>query len=182
MPDINVRVDEGCAASPFLLWDTLWDNTVGAGDWALADADETLNRGGLRAKAALATAVTLALFTDKACPPDHPLAKFADGDPRGWWGDGIDVRADLGEAPLGSLLWLLERSVVDSDTTRWAESFALDALQPMIAQGAAVQATAVAALLPRRNGITLAVTLIGQAGSKVYDRRFDIVWQQLLAT
>jgi hypothetical protein len=33
-----------------------------------------------------------------------------DGDPRGWWGDGADVRTDLGETERGLLRWLLARA------------------------------------------------------------------------
>jgi phage gp46-like protein len=178
---INLRANEGCAAQPNLLWDTVWDPAAGLGDWAVAGASETLNRGGLQATRALETAVILCLFTDRFCPPDHPLAKFADDDRRGWWGDGIDVRADLGETPLGSLLWLLERAIVDDNMARWAESLALDALSPLIAQGAAARATAQAEAHVTRNRMDLSVQLYGRDGTKIYDRRFDDIWRQEFA-
>jgi phage gp46-like protein len=178
--DVTIRTDEGCAPEPNLLWDTVWNAEVGAGDWALAK-DEPLNRGGLAARQAIHTAVVLALFTDRRCPPDHPLARFADGDLRGWWGDGIDVRDDLGEQPLGSLLWLLERASLLTDTERWAESFAIEALQPLIDQGAAVRAKAKASADRARNRLNLDIVLIGRDGARVYDRRFDVLWRQTAA-
>ena len=180
MPDINVRIAEGCTPDVSLLWDTVWNPAGGFGDWAVASPTETGNIGGLQAKAALETAVVLCLFTDRACPPDHPLAKYADGDPRGYWGDGIDVRTDLGEAPLGSLLWLLERSAIDEvDTPRWAQAFAIDALNPLLLQQAVARIDAQASVRKVQNRLDLAVQLYGQDGTRVYDRRFENIWAQV---
>lgn len=180
MSDINVRINEGCAQQPMVLWDTIWDPAIGLGDWGLAGVSETLNRGGLRAQRALETAVILCLFTDRYCPPTHPLAQFADSDHRGWWGDGVDVRADLGEAPLGSLLWLLERSFIDPVATpRWAVSMALDALAPLAQQKSVVNVQAqayVVAASPSR--LDMAIQLYGRDGVKLYDRRFGDIWNQ----
>ena len=162
----------------YLPWDTTWNRDQSAGDWALSNPTVARNRGGLMASDGIATAVILALFTDRACPPDHPLAKYADGDLRGWWGDGVGVDASLGEEPMGSLLWLLERAVATPDIARWAETFALDALAPLIKAGVAVRTTAVAEVDPPAERINLAVALIGADGSKTYGQTFDIVWRQ----
>jgi phage gp46-like protein len=175
--DINVRIAEGCKPQPQLLWDTVWNSAGGFGDWAVAAPGEPLNCGGLRAMRPLSTAVALALFTDKACPANHPLAP-ADGDLRGWWGDGVDVRADLGEAPLGSWLWLLERQVLDpAATPRWAISFALDALSPMIGQQSVVN-TAAQAYVDRPSRLDLAVQLYGQDGALIYSQRYNDIWSR----
>lgn len=176
--DITIRIAEGCAAPANYLWDTRWSTPQGQGDWALADSKDVANAGGLAASRVLETAVILALFTDRAVPPDHPLAKFADGDRRGWWGDAPSVRTDDGETEWGSYLWLLERSVATPEMARWAEVFAIEALGPVIAQGAAVRASAKAALLPARNGMTLAVGLYGRDGASVFDRQWDVLWRQ----
>ncbi len=178
---IRVRINEGCAPQGILLWDTVWDPKQGFGDWAMAGATETGNRGGLQATAALDTAVTLALFTDRRCPPDHPLAKnVQDGDPRGWWGDGVDVRADLGEAPLGSLLWLLENTALDDvDTPRWLVSLALDALAVLVRQGACVDVKAQADVVSAQNRAELAVQIYGREGTRLFDRRFQALYTQM---
>lgn len=179
--ELNLRVNEGCGAQPQLLWDSVWDPRLGAADWAYATASETRNVGGLSARAAIETAVVLALFTDRRCPEGHPLEPYIDaGDRRGWWGDGIDVRADLGESEMGSLLWLLERATATPENANWARTFALDALQPLIAQGLAARADAQAEL-PSPGRINLAVQLYGRDGTTVYDRRFDDVWAQFTA-
>jgi phage gp46-like protein len=176
---INVRINEGCAKQPMLLWDTVWDSPNGIGDWALAGSSETLNRGGLRAQRALETAVILCWFTDRYCPPTHPLAQFADGDLRGWWGDGVDVRADLGEGPLGSLFWLLERSYIDPVATpRWAVSMGLDALSPLVRQKAVVDVEVQAYVSMSPNRLDVACQLYGRKGIKLFDRRYDDIWNQ----
>jgi phage gp46-like protein len=83
---LRVRIDEGNAPQPTLLWDSVWQPPEGVADWALADPDETQNLGGLRSKAALHSAVVLSLFTDKRIAEDHPLRYLvASDDPLGWW-------------------------------------------------------------------------------------------------
>lgn len=180
MAAIRVRIAEGDQPQPLLLWDSIWNPDLGFADWALAEPDETQNRGGLRAKAALATAVVDALFTDVRCPDDHPLRYLAGDDLRGWWGDGIDVRTDLGEAPLGSLLWLLERAPLTFEiVSLWAPRLAEDALAPLLAQGAVVRIETEAIGDELRSRLDLFVRLYGRDGQKIYDQRFDAVWSQI---
>jgi phage gp46-like protein len=181
MVDVIIRSAEGCAPDPFLLWDSIWSQNDGAADWALAGVAEKLNRGGLAAHRALDTAVTLCLFTDKRVPKDHPLAWLADGDPRGWWGDGVDVRTDLNETALGSLLWLLERAPLDDQTAQWARQLALEALAPLLAQRAVARIDAQAVANPMQSRVELTVQFYGADGSNVYDRKFDLIWKQLQA-
>lgn len=173
--DINVRLNEGCAPQPQLFWDTIFDSTIGLGDWAVASPYEKLNIGGLQAMRPIDTAVILCLFTDKVCPPNHPL-KPPDADLRGWWGDGIDVRADLGEAPLGSLLWLLERSILDRVATpRWAKAFALDALAPLLASAVVVEIE-VEASVPSPSRLDLDIQIYGQNRQKIYGKKWADIW------
>ena len=182
MTDVTIRAAEGCDPDPFLLWDSKWSPVDGFADWRLAGSSEPLNRGGLAAQGALATAAIVLLFTDKRVPPDHPLAWLADGDPRGWWGDGIDVRADLAETDLGSWLWLLERAPLtfqQQSAARWAESFARDALAPLLAQKAVVRIEAAASVNEIANRLELGVQMFGRDGASVYDQKFELVWRQL---
>lgn len=176
--EIRIRDGEGCGPSLELAWDTIFDGKAGVGDWALAGPGEVNNRGGLQAQKGLLTAVVLALFTDKRCPDDHPLRRFADDDQRGWWGDGVDVRDELGEGELGSLLWLLERSVATDETARYARLFALEALEPLKRQGAVARID-VFSQLTGTNRIDLGVDLYARDGSKLFDRRFEILWLQV---
>lgn len=180
MTTIRLRDGEAAAPDPFLLWDTRWNTATGEGDWALAGFGAPANAGGLAATRAIETAVILCLMTDRRVPEGHPLAWLADGDRRGWWGDFLPSEQD-GEAELGSLLWLLERAPLTGETARWAESLAVDALQPILAQGAAVRAVATAQADPLRNRLDLLVELYGRDGQRVWSHRFDDLWRQVSA-
>lgn len=181
MVDVVLRANEGCLPDPYLLWDSRWFPTDGVADWRLA-AGEPLNVGGLASQQGIETAAVLCLFTDLRCPASHPLAYLADGDPRGWWGDGVDVRDDLGEAPLGSLLWLLERAPMNVSGTpiaRWAEQFARDALAVLIDQGAVVRVDASAVANEPMGRVELTIGLFGKDGTAVFQLRFDLLWRQV---
>lgn len=179
MTMLRVRISEGETPQANLLWDSQWHPPYGVADFALADASEPQNRGGLRARAALHTAIVLALFTDKRVPKDHPLRYLVEGgDPRGWWGDGVDVRTELAESEMGSLLWIFERAPLTEAIRRWVEAIALDALAPLIAQGAAVRIEAQATAEFAMNRLDLSIQVYGRDGSKSYDYRFDDIWQQ----
>lgn len=176
----QLRSNDGCAPQPVLTWDSVWDPASGTADWAYAGAAENDNIGGLQAQHAIETAVILSLFTDRRCPDGHPLAwLIEDGDLRGWWGDGVDLRDDLGETPTGSLLWLLTRATATPANANWARLFALEALQPMI-DGREVARVDVQTELPSPGRLYLAVQIYGRDGARVYDRRFDDIWAQRL--
>lgn len=175
----TVRIDEGEQEQPNLLWDSRWWPWRGQADWAIADATESQNRGGLSAKAALHTAVVLCLFTDRRIAKDHPLFHLVeDGDQRGWFGDGVDVRADLHEGEMGSLLWVFERSYLNEEIRRSVEIYALEALNPLIGQGAAVRIEAQAEIRFGFNGVDLSIQIYGRDGSRLYDYKFEDIWAQ----
>ena len=183
MASLRVRIDEGSDDQPILLWDSVWVPWKGQADWAPADADEKQNRGGLRAKGALHTAVVLALFTDRRIPDDHPLRYLVkDQDPRGWWGDGEDIRSELGEREMGSLLWVFERAPLTEEIRRWVEAIALEALAPLVFQQAAVRIDAQAVAEFAFNRCDLAIQIYGRSGDRIYDQRFENIWQQSVTT
>lgn len=176
---LTVRIDEGEQDQPTLFWDSVWRPWRGQADWAMAGADEPQNRGGLRAKAALHTAIIISLFTDKRIANDHPLFYLVeDGDPRGWFGDGVDVRSDLHETDMGSLLWVFERAHLNEEIRRWVEIVALEALTPLINQGVAIRIDVQAEAQFAINRVDLAVQVYGQDGSKIHDHKFEDIWAQ----
>lgn len=181
---LTVRIDEGEQKQPTLFWDSVWHPWRGQADWALADADETQNQGGLRAKAALHTAAVLCLFTDKRISKDHPLFHLVeDGDQRGWFGDGVDVRDDLHETEMGSLLWIFERSYLNDEIVRHVELEAQIALQCLIDQGACVRIDCVAERRPAPgDGVNLDIKMYGRDGSRLYDYKFQDIWGQTANT
>ncbi|MBR2117663.1 MAG: phage GP46 family protein [Afipia sp.] len=182
MADVVIRAAEGCAPDSYALWDSVWDADRGLADWKLSDGSEPLNRGGLQAGNAITTAVILALFTDKRIEETHPLYFLADGDPRGYFGDAIDVRDDLHEGALGSHLWLLERApltIRNVSAAEWAKQFAIEALMPLQAQGAVVRIEVEATANELRSRLDLTVRLFGRDGQNVFDRKFDLLWNQV---
>lgn len=185
---IIMRVNEGCGEQPMLLWDSLWAAEEGAADWALADAAEPLNRGGLRALQPIETAAVLCLFSDRRAPeelregapgPAGFPPRLDDGDPRGWWGDGIDVRTEDGEAELGSHLWLLERAPLTEETARLAALYAQEALQPLLVQQLCARVETAAVVNEIEGRLELTVDLYGRDGALIYSRRFDVYWRRI---
>lgn len=176
----RIRINEGNDPQPQLLWDSVWNSAKGFADWAIAGVTELLNRGGLSATAALESAIVIQLFTDMRMPANHTLRKYVRGDDlRGWWGDGVDVRADLHESEMGSLLWVLPYLPLNEDTRRWTEALALDALQTLIDQGVAAKITATAAIQQAQGQMSLAIQVYRADGSMAVDRRFDDIWNQV---
>lgn len=183
MADLLIRTADGCDVDPFLLWDTIFDNALGFGDWGLAERDEPLNAGGLRAKDGLHTAVVLALFTNRRVDQAHPCFDLCDGNPGGYWGDAVDMRADLGEEPLGSLLWLLERAPMTFagvSVEMWAEQFAIEALMPLKTCGAVARIEVGATANAAAGRLELIVRLFGRDGLVAFDGRFETLWNQVV--
>jgi phage gp46-like protein len=179
--DIIIRAAEGCAPESYGPWDSVWNTDLGLADWAISDGTEPRNIGGLRAKNGIGTAVILALFTDKRISDTHPLYYLCDGDPRGYWGDGIDVRADLFEDELGSHLWLLERApltIRGVSAAVWAKQFATEALAPLMTQGVVVRMDIAATANELKGRLELSVKLFGRDGTLVFDSRFQLLWNQ----
>ncbi|WP_205182643.1 phage GP46 family protein [Burkholderia sp. LMG 13014] len=99
----------------------IWDVDNSRGDWEfVAPALVTGND--------LASAVLISLFTDRLAHSDDAIPDGS-GDPRGWWGD-------VGEAaPIGSRLWLLDRSKQTQEVLNNARDYILEALQWLMDDG-----------------------------------------------
>lgn len=97
---------------------TIWQTT--RGDWKLSG--RSLASGG-----DLATAVAISLFTDRTAQPDDVIPDGS-GDPRGWW-------ADDALNPIGSRLWLIDRSKRTQETLERAQDYINEALQWLIDDG-----------------------------------------------
>jgi phage gp46-like protein len=97
---------------------TTWIVESGTGDWSISG-------GALASGDDLATAALISLFSDREAdaadiPPD------GGDDRRGWWGDdGEDV-------PIGSRLWLLDRSRLTPAVANTARIYMEEALKWMI--------------------------------------------------
>jgi phage gp46-like protein len=100
-------------------------------DWLLRD-DGTLDD-----TQALATAVIVALGTDRLAEPDDILPDLDSTDRRGWWGD-YDAASIWKGWPIGSRLWLLKRSKIvgpgaqEGATITRVEQYIGEAIQPFV--------------------------------------------------
>ncbi len=165
-----IPLDEG--EEPYRSPDLGWDGM--AGDLILNSLYQATAPGDLRAEQGLATQVLICLMTDRRVE-DYELR---DGDVnRGWIGDSFDLGP--GETALGSKLWLLRRSALYEGIETIAETYAVEALQPLIDQGAAIQATAAAVADRARNRLELTITLYGRNGAQSFKQKFEILWRQI---
>ena len=110
----------------------VWDPVNGRADFAIANGDLLMDAG-------LHTSVILSLFCDRLAAAGDAISDGTD-DRRGWWADtplpgasdptgGLDLT--------GSRLWLLARALQTQETLNRARSYAREALQWMIDDGAA---------------------------------------------
>lgn len=85
----------------------------------------------------LATAVTVALGTDRLALVADELPDPNDNDRRGWWGD-LDAEQIHDGWPIGTRLWLMARDKITGPLARTgstiakAEEFVSEALQPFV--------------------------------------------------
>ena len=86
-------------------------------DWNL------LGDGTLDDSQALATAVVVALGTNALSDPDEPLPDPDSTNREGWWGD-YDADVVWNAWPIGSKLWLLRRSAIESVASRQGSTVA----------------------------------------------------------
>jgi phage gp46-like protein len=88
---------------------------------------------------ALATAVIIALGTDRLAQPDDTLPTLNSTDRRGWWGD-LDSQTIWNGWPVGSRLWEMSRDKItdarakQGSTLAKAERFIREAIQPFVDQ------------------------------------------------
>jgi len=138
---------------------TVWDPDNGRGDWVVVGAD-------LVAGDDLATAVLISLFTDRRAEAEDVIPDGS-GDPRGWWGDtGRDF-------PLGSKLWLLDRSKQTEDVRQRAEDYINDCLAWVLDGGIAASLT-VEASWQKAGMLGARIVLFEPDGS--IQREFNYQW------
>lgn len=107
-------------------------------DWLLTPIGE------LDTSNELATAVTVALLTDRRAEPDDQLPDERSDDRRGWWGD-LDAETLFGGWPIGSRLWLLSRAKITGVGSREGplvariEAYLDEAMQPFVDAGIATR-------------------------------------------
>jgi phage gp46-like protein len=149
-----------------------WDGIVG--DLILNRPDHPDAPGDFRAEQGLATQVLIQLMTDRRVEE----SELRDGEEnRGWFGDSFDQMD--GEGPIGSRWWLLRRRSLYEGIEIDAQDYAIEALQPLIDQGAVSRIEAVATANRPASRLDCLVSLYGRDGSRIYQRKFENLWRQI---
>jgi phage gp46-like protein len=146
-------------------------------DWSL------LSNGTLDDSEALATAVIVALGTDRLATRDDILPDLDSTDRRGWWGD-LDSELIWNGWPIGTRLWLLKREKITGagaqrgSTLTRVDRYIREAIQPFIDRRVAsrmeikverVGRERIQALVRLYRGPTLAV-----------DLRYQVLWDGII--
>jgi phage gp46-like protein len=141
----------------------VWDVDNSRGDWKfVAPVLVTGND--------LQTAVLVSIFTDRGANPDDRIPDGT-GDPRGWWGD-------IGEdKPIGSRLWLLDRSKQTQEVLNNARDYINEALQWLVDDGV-VASIDVQTQWVRDSFLGAQITLYQPTGPQI-DLTYAWAWQQL---
>lgn len=127
----------------------------------------------------LATAVTIALMTDALAAADDELPDARDPNRRGWWGD-LDAGPIWDGWPIGSRLWLLQRTTITGTgarkgaTTAQVKSYILDALQPFVDHAIATRLD-VEVVRAGAERIEARIVL-WRGGDRILDLRFADLW------
>jgi phage gp46-like protein len=142
-------------------------------DWLLLD-DGTLDD-----TQALASAVMVALGTNRLASDQDILPDPDSTDRQGWWGD-LDAEEIWNGWPIGSRLWLLERSKIDGPGSRrgatvaWVQQYIREAIQPFIDRRIASRMDVVANRIGRER--IDALVRIYRGPISAIELRYSILW------
>jgi phage gp46-like protein len=166
-------IPSGSDEEPYRIPDLELDD-YGVGDLVLNALSHDTQPGDFRAEQGLRSQVIICLGTDRRVDP----SELRSGDEnRGWVGDSFDMAQ--GETPLGSKLWLLRRSALYPGIETLAETYAREALQPLLAQKAVVRVDVTATASNEQNRLDLDVKLYGRDGATVFAEKFGLLWRQI---
>ena len=140
---------------------TTWVTSTGTGDW-------TVSGGALASGDDLETAVLVSIFTDRQADADDVPPDGSD-DRRGWWGDQDQ------DVPIGSRLWLLDRSRLTQAVANSARIYIEEALQWLVDDQVAAAVT-VQALIAGKSQLDTLITITRQNGTTV-PLRYSWAWQ-----
>jgi phage gp46-like protein len=143
-----------------------------------------MSDGTLDDSQALATAVIVALGTDRLALPTDILPDPSDSDRAGWWGD-LDAQQIWNGWPIGSRLWLLRRSKMvgpqafGGATVTLVEQYIREAIQPFIDLGIATSMS-VEAWQATRQQINAHVMLF-RGPTAAVDLTYQVLWDEIAA-
>ncbi|MDE2342911.1 MAG: phage GP46 family protein [Betaproteobacteria bacterium] len=143
----------------------IWDSVEGRGDWSVTSGDIAIGND-------LETAVMISLFTDRVASEDYVPPTGSPPGRRGWWGDTYEEQ--LGNTPIGSRLWQLNRAVKNDAKAvlNEARDMCTEALQWLLDDNVATSVTVNTAWLDKQTlGISIQIT-----GPAVGDVGFNFQW------
>jgi phage gp46-like protein len=146
-------------------------------DWLL------LNDGTLDETQELATAVIVALGTDRLADVSDRLPDPDSTDRRGWWGD-MDANLIWNAWPIGSRLWLLFREKITGSAAQQGSTmsrikfYIQEALQPFIDQRVASGMEVIVTRLDTQR-ITALVRLF-RGPKTAIELQYQILWQNII--
>lgn len=159
-----------------LVQDTSWPRYSINVDWSL------LSDGTLDDTQALATAVIVALGTDRLANVGDILPNPDSSDRAGWWGD-MDAAEVWDGWPIGSRLWLLKRTKIvgpedpEGATVTRVEDYIREAIQPFIDMKVATSFDVAAARVGRER--IDAQVVIYRGPTNPIELRFQILWNEI---
>jgi len=145
-------------------------------DWWLLD-DGTLDD-----TQALATAVIVALGTDRLAGPNDILPDPDSTDRAGWWGD-MDAEELFGGWPIGTKLWLLKRAKIvgvedpEGATITRVEQYISEALQPFVTNKIATSFDVDAWRVGTQQ--IEATVVIYRGPTRPVELRFQVLWNEI---
>ena len=131
--------------------------------------DWQVKAGDLAADKQLHSAVIIQLFTEGRAPRDCPFLDNPE-DRRGWWGDAYSP------FPIGSLLWTLYRQSLTDRVIEAASTYARDAMQRLVDQGAAARQECAVTANKQQGAMFIQPMLYGRDGRIIYSREFRRYW------
>ncbi|MFA7942069.1 phage GP46 family protein [Pseudomonas brenneri] len=141
---------------------TTWIVETGTGDWSIAG-------GALASGNDLASAVLISLFTDRIAD-DADIPPDGGDDRRGWWGDADE------DVPIGSRLWLLDRSRLTQAVANTAKIYMSEALQWLLDDQVALSVMVTTAIAGGSRLNT--IVTVTHRDSTVSTLNYNWVWSQ----
>jgi phage gp46-like protein len=145
-------------------------------DWQL------LTDGELDDTQALATAVMVALGTNALADVTDRLPDPDSTNREGWWGD-LDADVIWNGWPIGTKLWLLRRSAIESqsrfgNTQAWAMTYIKNAIQPFVDRQIASSFEVMSMRMTKQQ--INAVVRIYRGPTYAIDLMYQMLWQGMM--
>lgn len=137
----------------------LFDNVAQSGIFCIKGGDLAMDSD-------LRTSVLISLFSDARASSEDQLPN-QDMDPRGWVGDVFS------EVPIGSRLWLLDRSELTDEVVRRTQDYVKESLQWMIDKGVISQLK-VMAYRTGISSVSIEITMVRNQ----QQIRYELIWNQ----